>query len=179
MALEAGNGCSSGKFPLTSNGYHQHSRRCCPHLISFCDVSKKCYRSLGITTTHTWAQGRVIVVNPTPPPPGPPGRALPHTPLPGGLARRPCPSALPGSLARQPCPAALPGSLARQPCPAALPGGLARQNCKLFNGRRPECSIHTFTGRRPAVYCKLSPQLTSPCNFIYSFRERFFYGLTS
>jgi hypothetical protein len=44
MALESGNGRSSGKCPLTSNGYHLHSRRCCPHLTSFCDVSKKCYR---------------------------------------------------------------------------------------------------------------------------------------
>jgi hypothetical protein len=23
--------------------YHLHSRRCCPHLVAFCDVSKKCY----------------------------------------------------------------------------------------------------------------------------------------
>jgi hypothetical protein len=44
MALESGNGRSSGKCPLTSNGYHLHSRRCCHHLTSFCDVSKKCYR---------------------------------------------------------------------------------------------------------------------------------------
>jgi uncharacterized protein YjbI with pentapeptide repeats len=43
MALESGNGHSSGKWPLTSNGYDLHSRRCCPHLISFCDVSKICY----------------------------------------------------------------------------------------------------------------------------------------
>jgi hypothetical protein len=44
MALKSGIGRSSCKCPLTSNGYHLHSRRCCPHLISFCDVSKKCYR---------------------------------------------------------------------------------------------------------------------------------------
>jgi hypothetical protein len=43
MALESGNGRSSGKCPLTSNGYHLHSRLCCPHLTSVCDVSKKCY----------------------------------------------------------------------------------------------------------------------------------------
>jgi hypothetical protein len=43
-ANRSGNGRSSGKCPLTSNGHHLHSRRCCFHLISFCDVSKKCYR---------------------------------------------------------------------------------------------------------------------------------------
>jgi hypothetical protein len=47
MALESGNGRSSGKCPLTSNGHHLHARRCCPHLISFCDVSNKCYRLVG------------------------------------------------------------------------------------------------------------------------------------
>jgi hypothetical protein len=47
MALESGNGRSSGICPLTSNSHHLHSRRCCPHLISFCDVSKKCYRWVG------------------------------------------------------------------------------------------------------------------------------------
>jgi hypothetical protein len=30
---------------LTENVcHHLHSRRCCHHLVSFCDVSKKCYR---------------------------------------------------------------------------------------------------------------------------------------
>jgi hypothetical protein len=38
MALESGNGCSRGKCSLTSNSNHLHSRRYCPHLISFCDV---------------------------------------------------------------------------------------------------------------------------------------------
>jgi hypothetical protein len=43
MALKSGNGRSSGKCLLTSNGHHKHSRQCCHHLVSFCDVSKKCY----------------------------------------------------------------------------------------------------------------------------------------
>jgi hypothetical protein len=81
--------------------------------------------------------------------------------LPGRLARQTCPASLPGSLARQPCPAALPGSFARQPCPAAL-----QKYYKLKTGRRPaqlqafqrrHVALHTFTGRRPAVYCKLFP----------------------
>jgi hypothetical protein len=47
MALESGNGRSSGKCPLTSNGYHLHSRSTVlPPLDPkpLCDVSKKCYR---------------------------------------------------------------------------------------------------------------------------------------
>jgi hypothetical protein len=72
--------------------------------------------------------------------------------LPSSHARHPCPASLPGILARQPCPADLPGSLARKPyryITGLITGrSLARQNCKLSYGRRP------------AVYCKLFPQLT-------------------
>jgi hypothetical protein len=54
MALESGNGRSSGKCPLTSNGYHLHSRLCCPHLTSFCNVSKKCYRCSRLLSRFRW-----------------------------------------------------------------------------------------------------------------------------
>jgi hypothetical protein len=102
--------------------------------------------------------------------------------LPGSLARQPCPAALPGSLATaalsdslamQLCPAALPCSFARQSYPAALPGslsrpgsldrqpfrniaslitGIGRQNCKLFNGRRPACSITYFCRQFSSIF---------------------------
>jgi hypothetical protein len=40
MALLSGTGRLNVKCPLTSNGHHLHSRRCCQHLVSLCDVSK-------------------------------------------------------------------------------------------------------------------------------------------
>jgi hypothetical protein len=57
MALESGNGRSSGKCLLTSNDHHLHLRQCCPHLISFCDVSKNVIVVVGWS-----AQGHIIKV---------------------------------------------------------------------------------------------------------------------
>jgi hypothetical protein len=51
-------------------------------------------------------------------------------------------------------------AIAMQPCPAALPVSLARQPCRNITV--------LITGRRPAVYCMLSPQLTRHCIAIWS-----------
>jgi hypothetical protein len=126
MALESGNGSSSGKCPLTSNGYHLHSRRCCPHLTSFCDVSKKCYHCSRLTICSVLKGCRARL----------PGKAAGQgcrARLPGKAAGQGCRARLPGKAAGQGCRARLPGKAAGQGCRARLPGKAAGQSCNVLN----------------------------------------------